>query len=55
MPGMNEFFILFELSLLVVFYVLIMHTYSIIYQKYKDRQNKEEVLSSDDDINITTK
>lgn len=52
---MNEFIILAELMLLVVFYALIMHTYGKIYHTYVERQNKPEVLSSDDDINITSK
>jgi len=49
---MNEYIILAELLLLVVFYALIMHTYGKIYNAYVTRQNKPEVLSSDDDINI---
>ena len=49
---MNEYIILAELLLLVIFYVLILKAYSIIYYKYKETQNKPEVLSSDDDINI---
>lgn len=52
---MNEFIILAELLLLVVVYALIMHQYGIIYNRYKELQNKPEVLSSDDDINIVDK
>lgn len=49
---MSELVIIVELTLLVLFYILVMHTYSKIYHKYKELQNKPEVLTSDDDINI---
>lgn len=49
---MNEFFILAEITILVIFYIWIMHTWTIIYTEYKTRQNKPNSLSSEDDINI---
>lgn len=52
---MINFIILMELVLLVVFYVLITKASRNLYRKYKKYQNKPEILSMDDDINITHK
>lgn len=48
----QDFIILAELILLIVFYVLFLCAYSKIYQAYKKHQNKLEVLSSEDDVTI---
>lgn len=49
---MSEFFVIVEIAILLVLYVWITYTWTIIYQSYKDRHNKPEIMSSDDDINI---
>ena len=49
---MNELFVIAEIIILLVFYVWITHTWTVIYQSHKDRQNKPEIMSSEDDINI---
>lgn len=48
----HDFIILAELLLIIVVYVLSLYTYSRIYEAYKNRKNKLEVLSSEDDVTI---
>jgi hypothetical protein len=55
MNGLNDFFLIAEIIILAVLYVWISYTWLIIYQSYADSQNKPEVLSSEDDINIVEK